>query len=407
MTKTHKRKILMITPYIPRLSQSGGQRSSFYSIKYLAPKNDITLICFSRDEEGVEDIRQYCQKVVVVKRGKTWDLKKVLKSAISPYPFLVINYISDDFKREIQKELDSQKFDLIHCDCFYPMPNIPKTDVPVVLVDLTIEYAVYQHYVNSLTGFKKLLTPLLKFDVAKMKHWETYYWKNTHTVVAFGIEDQKIISQTTGRKDIRYFENGVDQKYIDAPLKTKKSKFPIILFGVSNMKWMQNRESAELILDKYWQKIKKDVPDCKLYIVGRFAPDFFGKYASKDIIITEADTDGQAHDPQYYYEHCWLLLAPMGSGGGTRNKFLEGMTFGLPVITTPEGGMGSIKFKNYQDAIVCPGKDIHKNVLKLFKDKKLRLKIGNNARKLIKNNYSFAKCVEGLNEIYDSITRKK
>ena len=68
MTKTHKRKILMITPYIPRLSQSGGQRSSFYSIKYLAPKNDITLICFSRDEEGVEDIRQYCQKVVVVKR---------------------------------------------------------------------------------------------------------------------------------------------------------------------------------------------------------------------------------------------------------------------------------------------------------------------------------------------------
>ena len=103
----------MITPYIPRLSQSGGQRSSFYSIKYLAPKNDITLICFSRDEEGVEDIRQYCQKVVVVKRGKTWDLKKVLKSAISPYPFLVINYISDDFKREIQKELDSQKFDRI------------------------------------------------------------------------------------------------------------------------------------------------------------------------------------------------------------------------------------------------------------------------------------------------------
>ena len=97
----------------------------------------------------------------------------------------------------------------------------------------------------------------------------------------------------------------------------------------------------------------------------------------------------------------------MGSGGGTRNKFVEGMTFGLPVITTPEGGMGSIKFKNYQDAIVCPGKDIHKNVLKLFKDKKLRLKIGNNARKLIKNNYSFAKCVEGLNEIYDSITRKK
>lgn len=403
---TTKRKILMITPYVPRLSQSGGQRSSYYSIKYLAPKNDITLICFSRDEEGVEDVRQYCRKVVVVKRGKTWDLKKILTAAISPYPFLVINYISDDFKKAIQYELDHQKFDLIHCDCFYPIPNIPKTDIPVVLVDLTIEYAVYQHYVDSLRGFKKLLAPILWIDVKKMKYWETYYWKNTHTVVAFGIDDQKIITETTGRRDIQYFENGVDQKYIEAPQKTARSPFPSILFGVSNMKWMQNRESVELILDKYWRFIKKAIPDCKLYIIGRFAPDFFGKFAGPDLIVKEADIDGQAHDPQYYYQYCWLLLAPMGSGGGTRNKFLEGMTFALPVITTPEGGMGSIKFKNYRDAIVSPHRDILKNVIKLLSDKKYRETIGQNGRKLIVNNYSFAKCVEGLNRIYEKITQK-
>lgn len=403
---TKKRRILMITPYVPRLSQSGGQRSSFYSIKYLAPKNDITLICFSRDEEGVDDLRQYCRKIIVVKRGKTWDLKKILFAAFSSYPFLVVNYISDDFKKAIQKEIDTNKFDLIHCDCFYPMPNIPQTNIPVVLVDLTIEYAVYQHYVESLKGLKKILTPFLSYDVRKLKYWETHYWKNTHTVVAFGIEDQKIISEITGRKDIQYFQNGVDQKYIDAALKTKKSTFPSILFGVSNMKWMQNRESVELILNKYWPKIKAKVADCKLYIVGRFAPEFFGKYASSDIIVTEADTDGQAHDPQYYYEHSWLLLAPMGSGGGTRNKFLEGMTFGLPVITTPEGGMGSIKIKNYHHAIVCPDKEIMKNVLKLITDTKFRQSIGKNARELIKNNYSFAKCVEGLNQIYENITKK-
>lgn len=403
---TKKRRILMITPYIPRLSQSGGQRSSFYSIKYLAPKNEITLICFSRDEEGVEDVRQYCQKVIVVKRGKTWDLKKIFATAFSPYPFLVVNYISDDFRKAIQKEIDTQKFDLIHCDCFYPMPNIPKTDIPVVLVDLTIEYAVYQHYVESLSGWKKLIAPILWIDVRKLKYWETHYWKNTHTVVAFGIEDQKIISEITGRKDIQYFQNGVDQKYIDAPIKTKKSKNPSILFGVSNMKWMQNRESVELILEKYWPQIKKKIPNCELYIIGRFAPDFFGKYSSKDIIVAEADADGQAKDPQYYYQRSWLLLAPMGSGGGTRNKFLEGMTFGMPVITTPEGGMGSIKIENYKHAIVCPDKDILKNVFKILTDTKFRQTIGAHARKLIKDNYSFVKCVEGLNQIYEDITKK-
>jgi glycosyltransferase involved in cell wall biosynthesis len=97
----------------------------------------------------------------------------------------------------------------------------------------------------------------------------------------------------------------------------------------------------------------------------------------------------------------------MGSGGGTRNKFLEGMTFGLPVITTPEGGMGSIKITNFKHAIVCPSKNILENVLKLLKDDKERNKIGQAAKILIKNNYSFEKCVEGLNQIYDKITAQK
>ncbi|HWS49083.1 MAG TPA: glycosyltransferase, partial [Candidatus Methanoperedens sp.] len=115
---------------------------------------------------------------------------------------------------------------------------------------------------------------------------------------------------------------------------------------------------------------------------------------------------GQSKDPQYYYQRSWLLLAPMGSGGGTRNKFLEGMTFGMPVITTPEGGMGSIKIENYKHAIVCPDKDILKNVFKILTDTKFRQTIGSHARKLIKDNYSFVKCVEGLNQIYEDITKK-
>ena len=56
---TKKRNILMITPYIPRLSQSGGQNSSYYSIKYLSKNNHITLICFSRDHLGLKDIKKF------------------------------------------------------------------------------------------------------------------------------------------------------------------------------------------------------------------------------------------------------------------------------------------------------------------------------------------------------------
>ncbi|MFA6250893.1 MAG: hypothetical protein WC686_05380, partial [Candidatus Shapirobacteria bacterium] len=192
--KKNKKKILMITPYIPRLSQSGGQRHSFYSIKYLSRKNDITLICISPDCEGLENVKQYCQKVIVVNRGKTWDFRKILSTGFGVYPFLLVKYISNDLKKIIQTELELQDYDLIHCDCLYPMPNIPSTSVPIVLVDVTIEYAIYLHFVRSLTGWKKILAPLLWIDVQKLKYWETRYWQKTHTVVMFSPDDQKFVS---------------------------------------------------------------------------------------------------------------------------------------------------------------------------------------------------------------------
>jgi glycosyltransferase involved in cell wall biosynthesis len=402
MTKS-KRKILMITPYIPRLSQSGGQNSSFYSIKYLSPKNDITLICLSPDEEGLKDVKKYCSKVIVVKRGKTWDPKKVLLTAFSPYPFLVVKHINKNFRTAIKNELDNNKFDLIHCDCFYPMPNIPKTKVPIVLVDLTVEYNVYKHYVETVTGWKKLFKPLLWLDVLKLKYWETYYWKNTHTVVAFAHEDKELISQITGRTDIQLFQNGVDNKFFESLPKTSKSEFPSLLFGVSNMKWMQNRESVEMIMKDSWGQIKKSIPNAKLYIIGRHAPDYYQHYRSEDIIVEEADFDGQAHDPMYYYQYSWILLAPMGSGGGTRNKFLEAMACRLPIVTTPEG-MGGIKIENFKESIVCEYSDIAKNAIDLLKNNKKRVDMGQAANKLIAQKYSYQNSVGGLNKIYDKIT---
>ena len=404
--KNNKRNILMITPYIPRLSQSGGQNSSFYSIKYLAPDNNITLICLSPDEEGLDDVKQYCSKVIVVKRGKTWDIKKVLLTGLSPYPFLVMKHINKSFRQAIKYELEHESFDLIHCDCFYPMPNIPKTKVPIVLVDLTVEYAVYQHYVETVSGWKKLFVPLLWIDVLKLKYWETYFWRHTHTVVAFAREDQELISKTTKRTDIELFQNGVDNKFFESKPKTPKSEFPSVLFGVSNMKWMQNRESVEMIIKDSWPAVKKAIPNCKLYIIGRHAPDYYSHYRSDDVIVEESDCDSQPHDPMYYYQYCWLLLAPMGSGGGTRNKFLEAMACRLPIVTTPEG-MGGIKIENFKQSIVCKYDEIGKNTIDLLKNNKKRIDMGEAANKLIASKYSYQNSVDGLNHIYQKITNGK
>jgi glycosyltransferase involved in cell wall biosynthesis len=224
-------------------------------------------------------------------------------------------------------------------------------------------------------------------------------------MVAFATEDQELITKMTKRNDIQLFQNGVDRRFYESTPKTKRSPFPSIMFGCSNMKWMQNRESAEILYEKLWPKMKKLIPNAKLYIVGRFAPEIYAHWKSKDVIIAEADIDGLPHDPQYYYDYCWVLAAPILSGGGSRNKFFEAMACKLPIVTTAYG-MGGIKIINFKHAIICKYQDIVKQTVNLIKNPQLRIDIGKQANLLIKQKYSYEKSAQGLNKIYDRITKK-
>lgn len=402
----NKKKILMITPYLPAPSQSGGQTRSFYLLKNLHKDVDISIICFTRNQIGLTQLKKYCKKVILVERGKTWDFAKILKTGFGPYPFLVSNYISKDLKSVIKNELQEQKYDLIHTECFYLMPNIPKTNIPTLLVDQTIEYAVYQHYTETLSFPKSILKPLLYLDVAKIKHWEQHYWQKADSLVVVSNDDKAVVTGDTRRNKVEIIPNGVDEKYLSPKDKTQKTPYPSILFGVSNMKWMQNSECAKLLLENIWSEIKKSIPNAKLFIIGRHAPAIFSHYQSDSIIVAEAGADGTSNDPISYYQRCWVLVAPILSGNGTRTKFFEAMACGLPIITTSQG-MEGIEITNKKHALVVPLNQIAKNSISLLCNAKKREEIGQQANLMVSQKYTWAKSAQKLKSLYQLIANSR
>ena len=61
-------KILMLTPYLPYPTSSGGQIRSYNLIKNLAKTNEITLFSLIKREEErkyVGELEKYCKKVKV------------------------------------------------------------------------------------------------------------------------------------------------------------------------------------------------------------------------------------------------------------------------------------------------------------------------------------------------------
>jgi len=401
--RKEKIKVLMVTPYLPYPPFSGGQTRSFNLIKHLVGDCQITLASFILPDQSVsqmKELKKYCRRILTIERGKTWTAKKIFFAGLSPYPLLVANYFSPQMRRLIAQEIKKERYDLVHVECFYLMPNIPTRKVPVVLVDQTIEFAVYQHYVDTLKGKLSLLRPLLKIDVAKIKFWETYFWKKADCLVAVSKDDQRLMEKIAGRK-VDLVLNGVDDRFLQKR-KVKKYSLPTVLFGVANFKWIQNKEGVVNLLKYVWPLIKKEVPEARLYIAGKYSREFLSRAGFRE---NEAVRFGEVENPEEVYRRSWILVAPMGSGGGSRTKFFEAMACGLPVVTTPEGIEG-IEAKNNREVIVRNNfSQLAQAAVELLRNPQKAAEIGEKGRELVARKYSWKESTRHLLKIYQKVKK--
>ncbi|MGB6882149.1 MAG: glycosyltransferase family 4 protein [Microgenomates group bacterium] len=400
-----KLKVLMLVPFLPNTSTSGGQTRWYNIIKYLAKDHEITLFSLIKDDSEkkfIPELKKYCKKVLVFKRSKSpWAFRNLFLTALTWYPLLVIRNFSLAEGRALKEELSKGKYDLIHAETFYVMPHLPKTDVPTILVEQTIEYLVYKHYVDHEAPL--LLRWLFMIDVVKLKFWEKFYWKKADKLVAVSDEDRKVMQSLLPGVKVDIIPNGVDANYFVAKKVPKKSP-PRVLYGVTNFEWLQNVEAVNVLIDEVWPIIRKEMAEVKLWLVGRMIPARLTKLAQEreDIEITESIPD--ARDA---YCAANIMVTPIRGSGGTRLKILEAMAAGLPVVSTSIGVAG-LNLKQEKQALISDTpKGLAKKAIKLLKNPKLAEKIGVAGQKFVRENYDWKSIVKLHEGIYNGVLKKK
>ena len=281
------------------------------------------------------------------------------------------------------------------------MPHIPKTDMPSILVEQTIEFQVYKHYVDN--EVKWFFRPLFMIDVLKLRFWETFFWKKTNRLVAVSEDDKAKMRQLIPGIKVDIIPNGVDFNYFNSK-KVKKLKPARILYGVTNFEWLQNREAVEILVTKVWPKVIKVTRNIKLWIVGRKIPKEIVNLSKsrEDIEITESIKD--ARDA---YLASSLMVTPIMGSGGTRLKILEAMAAGLPVISTSTGVAG-LGLSDGNEAVIRDNvDDLALETIRLLKNSKVADRIGSIGQRFVKLHYDW-KVIVGLHEpIYKEVVYAK
>ncbi len=393
-------KVLMLTPYLPYPPSSGGQVRSYNLIKNLAKDHQITLFSLIKNDNElkyVKELEKFCRKVEIFKRSENpWTLKNILRTGFSFYPFLVIRNLASKEKEAVERELKEEDYDLIHAETFYVMPHIPKTKVPILLAEQTIEYQVYQHYVQSRSFW--LLKQLLDIDVAKIKFWETKFWQKANKVVAVSGSDKRKMQSLVKGLDVDVVPNGAGEDLVSLWQKDKETSQIIILFQ-ANFLWLQNTEAAFDLVKKIFPLIKKKLPQAVCRIVGQEAHQKLANLRSKGVEIIDLRND-DIEGVKKAYRQATIFLAPLKGPGGTRLKILGAMAAGVPVVTTPVGIEG-IEAKSEVHVLVRESeKELAETVVELIKNKKLYQEIKQAARALIEKKYTYKAIATVLDKIY-------
>ena len=392
-------KILMLTPYLPYPLHSGGQIRSYNLLKNLAKKHQVTLFSFIRsnqEKQYIKELTKYCHKVQVFKRRQAWDLRNIILAALTPYPFLVSIYLSRSLRSHIAKELASADYDLIHAETFYVMPSLPgEAKVPTLLVEQTIEYLVYQRFVET---FKFLpLKPLLYFDVLKIKLWEKYFWKKATRLVAMSESDKEIMQQAGKNLKVDVVANGVDIDHF-ATIKPSQTKAPTILF-VGNFKWLPNKDAAKFLANDIWPKIISQLPQARLWIVGRNPTQDILALAKKPHI----SVTGNLADIRTAFKKANVLLAPIRNGRGTKYKVLEAMASQVPVVTTQLGIEGIAAQPGKSVLLAETADSLAQKTIKVLTNKSLSKKLATNGKQLVYSQYNWQVISQKLDKIYQQL----
>jgi len=312
-----------------------------------------------------------------------------------PTPFWLLEIYPKE-RKAIKDEISKEKYDLIHAETFYVMPHIPDTDTPILLVEQTIEYLVYKHYVESIKNiFVRLL---LSIDVAKLKFWETNFWRKADGVVAVSDTDKSEMIKLVHKLDVGLVPNGVNLDFFKVKSDWSDEN-PRVLF-VANFKWLQNVEAAELLIDKIFPIIHRKYPLSKAWIVGQHVPKEIIARRTKDILIDNLEEKDQEGIRRAYFEAS-VFVSSLRGPGGTRLKHFAAMAAKLPLVTTKVGAEGLGTIDGTQILVRDDPEGLAEAAIEILRDSNKAKALANNARKLVEEKYSWYKMSEYLDVIYE------
>jgi glycosyltransferase involved in cell wall biosynthesis len=306
-----KRILIIGTESFPYPYDFNGVTENVYHIlKYLSRQPGFSvdflyLECHDRvKDEQIAELRKVVNRVTIIR-------KKIRKRYASALEF----FVNSEFRRLLKS------YDLLFWSSYTSMFNIPWGYRGKSLLYIADSMS---HYL------RKTPTDPLSNKFFKFLAEENVFFRFFRSVIVVSENDRQHLQKFCPGVHVIRFPIGIDMDRV--PSNVGEIVYDIIFTG--NLDYPPNHEAARFLITQVAPLLVKKAPEIRIMIAGRHPGDL-SQYTSDQIFIP-----GEVDSLLALIRQSGIYVAPVFSGCGMKNKTLQAIASGLPVIGTEEAFSG-------------------------------------------------------------------
>jgi len=370
-------------------STTGGRVRSLQIVSELARRHQVTVVTthgVGDDPEGLKRQLSHCHEVIsypyaVPKLGSAAFPAAVARSWMSKYPVDLWKWREPQVREKVQSLIDSGTIDLCVSDFLFAAANVPAGgSTPVVLFEHNVEYMIWQRLCALET--RTWRRALFELEWRKLRAREADACRDADLTIAVSEDDRRRLEELAPGIRAASIPTGVDTNYFRPDGRPERAN-RMVFSG--SMDWHPNEDAVIYFADAILPRIRAEIPDATLTVVGRNPTPRLREAAARAGI----DVTGTVEDVRPSIGEGSVYVVPLRAGGGTRLKIFEALAMAKPVVSTTVGAEG-LALEDGRHFIAADDPDsFADSVIGLLRNPGRRRALGHAGRELVETYYSW------------------
>jgi polysaccharide biosynthesis protein PslH len=273
--------------------------------------------------------------------------------------------------------------------------NAVASGAPTVL---TLQNLGWHYYRNRAQAARGPMRLALAAEARRFRRFDARHLGRYSRLVAMSERDRREVGDIT-MVPVEVVPNGVATDELH-PAPERRDGPPTLAF-TGSMNHPPNAEGALWFAADVWPRLRAQVPDARLLVVGRDPPPAVRRLSGRDGV----EVTGAVPEIAPFLAQAHAVVVPLLSGGGTRLKVLEAMAARRAVVSTSVGCEG-IELQPGRDLLVADGgASFAAATLELLRDAELRAQVAAAGRRLVEEHYDWRDLGERLAHALEAACR--